>query len=84
MSKVLVKLSCLHTCDDGFERRDKLILVGYDDRCLSLLELDRFRPVANSQPNSSEYVLPPPRTHSLLQLNKFFALPRRCGPTLRP
>jgi hypothetical protein len=51
LSEVLIKLSRLHTCDDGVKRRDELVLVRYHDRRLSLLELDCLRPVAHRQPD---------------------------------
>ena len=70
--KVLIKLSCFHACDDSVERRDKLILVRNHDRCLTLLELHRLRPVADCQPDCSKRIFTPPRAHSLLQLNEFF------------
>ena len=73
MSKVLIKLSRLHRCDDGIQRRDELIFAWHHDRRLALLKLDRLRPVANRQPDCSKRVLSPPRTHPLLQLNELLA-----------
>ena len=72
LREVVIKLSCLHACDDSVECRDELIPVRNDDRCLALLELQRFCPVANGQTDCSKCVLPPPRTHPLLQLDEFF------------
>ena len=73
LSEVLIKLARLHRCDHGIKSRDELIFARNHDGSLSLLELDRLRPIADRQRDCSKRVLAPPRTHPLSQLNEFLA-----------